>query len=186
MYKPQLPTTILELTWLLIAADTYDCPAIMKEIQTELDKLLQDEFELARGGQKAEGAKQNQQVDQEPAAAAAAAAPNEQQGAHQQLQQLLEQLALRQQQQQEEVQEVQELGLLPDQQGHLTWDVVQEVYQVSLRYPQYMQKQKGLLWPLWEACTDWVGASNTPQQWSCHSRPFLVQLKVFVEYLHTS
>jgi hypothetical protein len=122
MYSPQLPRSLLQLMWLLIAADSYDCPALMKDIQAELGKLVQEQAEVD-GGPK--------NLREEP------------QGWMEVLREALQE-SLQQQVQQQ-------------QQGRLTWEVVRAVYQVSLSYPQHIQKKQGLLWPLWKASTRWVG-----------------------------
>ena len=168
MYKLQLPTTLLQLTWLLIAADTYDCPTLMEEIQGELDKLLNEQAELDRLQQNREEAGPNQEVAEEQAVAPDDGhGEDEQPLQQQQAQEQQQQEGGEQPQQQREQEPQQEQKLeelqqnLPDQQqGHLNWDVVHEVYQVSLSYPQYMQKDQGLLWPLWKACTHWVSCSK--------------------------
>jgi uncharacterized protein YwbE len=125
MYSPKLPNNLLQLMWLLIAADSYGCAALMKEIQAELGKLLEEQAELDEGPVEDTGQEPQDLRDE----------------LRQGLQTSLEQHS-------------------PQKEGRLTWEVVRAVYQVSLSYPQHIQKKQGLLWPLWKACTRWVGMSK--------------------------
>jgi hypothetical protein len=123
MYSPKLPNNLLQLMWLLIAADSYGCTALMKDIQAELGKLLEEQAELDEGPVEDTGQEPQGEVVRQAL-----------QGSLQQPSQ--------------------------QQQGHLTWEVVRAVYQVSLSYPQHIQKKQGLLWLLWKASARWVGMSK--------------------------
>ena len=142
MYEEQLPTTLLELTWLLIAADTYDCPALSKEIQAAHQELLEEQAKLDRQQQqqKEEDEEEKEEVDDEGEHADDIAGEDQQQEKKGQGQ---EQQESKQQEQCKE-------------KGHINLEVVQEVYLISQSYPHHIQRKHGILWSLVKACTHWV------------------------------